>query len=85
MDVIIIRPEFLSTNNDIALITHKVLTSEHDKHVKLITQPKSAHRGNETTKDAILKTEHLCMYDMMHAYRHKNFEGLVEWSSSQNR
>ena len=37
MDVIILRPEFLSTNNDLALITHKVLTSEHDK------QPESAH------------------------------------------
>ena len=33
MDVIILRPEFLSTNNDLALITHKALTSEHDKHV----------------------------------------------------
>ena len=50
-----VRPEFLSTNNDLALITRKVLTSEHDKHVKLITQPESAHRDNETTKDARLK------------------------------
>ena len=38
MDVIILRPEFLYTNNDLALITHKVLTSEHDKHVKLLTR-----------------------------------------------
>ena len=59
-----LRPEFLSTNNDLALITHdKVLTSEHDKYVKLITQPESAHRGNETTKDAILKAE--CLREIL--------------------